>query len=61
MGLGKIAQLLAALFVLLSGVSTLLVLGGQGNLGLQLGWATGVLGVLGGLAWLATAAGSGKK
>ncbi len=58
--LQKVAYILVALFVLVSGIATLLILAGQAGLGVQLSWATGILGVLGGLAWLTTAV-TGKR
>ena len=61
MGLNTIAQWLAALFVLFSGLWALLPLVGVTAAQTALTWLVGVLGVLGGLAWLGATAGAGKK
>ena len=62
-GLSMVAQVLAALFVLVSGIWSLLAVAGV-NLGatgtLAVTGLVGVLGLLGGLAWLATAVKGGK-
>ena len=61
MGLGMIAQVLAALFVLFSGLWALLPLVGVTAATTALTWLVGVLGVLGGLVWLAVSVSGGKK
>ncbi len=64
MNLGQIAQILVALFVLVAGLSTLLL---QMNISAgagQLALASGVLGLLGGVLWLfglVTTGKGGKK
>ncbi len=54
-GLGKAAQLLSALFVLVSGLWAVPQVSSAVP---ALSWLVALFGVLGGLAWLATAAGS---
>lgn len=61
MSLNKVAPLLAALFVLFSGLGALLPLVGVASAQTALSWLVGVLGVLGGLAWLGSALGFGGK
>jgi len=60
MGLGMIAQVLSALFVLLSGVWALWLAMGQAAMP-ALGWLVGLTGLLGGLTWLGAALMGGKK
>ncbi len=55
-GLSTVAQILAALFVLVSGIGSLLVILKVAAALEPVLWATAVLGILGGLAWLAAAA-----
>lgn len=59
MSLGMIAQVLSALFVLLSGVWTLWTAAGQAPMAALL-WLVGITGLLGGLTWLAAAMGAKK-
>ncbi len=63
MSLGTVAQVLSALFVLVSGIWSLLTvasvnLGATGTMAVT--GVVGVLGLLGGLTWLATAVKGGK-
>ena len=60
MSLGMVAQILSALFVLLSGVLALWTAANQPPMA-AFGWLVGVLGLLGGLAWLGAATMGGKK
>lgn len=60
MSLGMVAQVLSALFVLLSGVLALWTAANQPPM-VALWWLVGVLGLLGGLAWLGAATMAGKK
>ena len=60
MSLGMIAQVLSALFVLLSGVWALWMSMGQAAIP-AVGWLVGVTGLLGGLAWLGATLMGGKK
>ena len=54
MSLGMVAQVLSALFVLLSGIWALWMSMGQAAIP-AVGWLVGITGLLGGLTWLAAA------